>query len=295
MSISSTNYKTETLSKENDTITVDRRSNLSYEEFKEKYLFPRKPVIITDATAKWKASSWTPEWFKLRYPGKVLNTDQGEMKMEDFIDAITENSDKPGPFLREQPLEEVFPDLIDNVTPTPAYVLPNWLKGNFVIPQITNRLNRESHIEVNFCGRRIFPYLHVDDLGVHAFITQHYGDKHLIVYPPDQEPYLYRVEKDRFSQVYDVDNPDLEKFPLFAKAKAIRVVLHAGESVFMPSGWWHTTRVPGTSLSTVISVSNSSNWPDLIEYLKHNSNHPALASIFGVYLRGVGFLKSIFG
>jgi len=295
MSISSTNYKTETLSQENDSITVDRRSNLSYEEFKEKYLFPRKPVIITDATAKWKASSWTPEWFKLRYPGKLLNTDQGEMKMEDFIDAITANTDKPGPFLREQPLEEVFPDLIDNVTPTPAYVLPNWLKGNFVIPQITNRLNRESHIEVNFCGRRIFPYLHVDDLGVHAFITQHYGDKHLIVYPPDQEPYLYRVEKDRFSQVYDVDNPDLDKFPLFAKAKAIRVVLHAGESVFMPSGWWHTTRVPGTSLSTVISVSNSSNWPDLIEYLKHNSNHPALASLFGVYLRGVGFLKSIFG
>ncbi len=294
MSISSTNYKTETLSQENDTITVDRRSNLSYEEFKEKYLFPRKPVIITDATAKWKASSWTPEWFKLRYPGKVLNTDQGEMKMEDFIDAITANTDKPGPFLREQPLEEVFPDLIDNVTPTPAYVLPNWLKGNYIFPQITNRLNRESHIEVNFCGRRIFPYLHVDDLGVHAFITQHYGDKHIIVYPPDQEPFLYRVEKDRFSQVYDVDNPDLEKYPLFAKAKAIRVVLHAGESVFMPSGWWHTTRVPGTSLSTVISVSNSSNWPDLIEYLKHNSNHPTLASLFSVYLRGVGFLKSKF-
>ncbi|MEJ0101655.1 MAG: hypothetical protein WDO19_03440 [Bacteroidota bacterium] len=49
-------------------IKIDRRSNLSYEEFKEKYLFPRKPVIITDATAKWKASNWTPQWFKERYP-----------------------------------------------------------------------------------------------------------------------------------------------------------------------------------------------------------------------------------
>ncbi len=280
-----------TTSNTND-IVIERRSNLSYEEFKSKYLFPRKPVIITDATAKWKASNWTPQWFKETYPDKMVSTDQGEMRMDEFIDAITENSDRPGPFLREQPLKDVFPDLIDNVEPTPSYVLPNWLGGNYFVGRINERLNRESFIEVNFCGRRIFPYLHVDDLGVHAFITQHYGDKEFIVYPPDQEPYLYRVNEDRFSQIKDVDNPDLEKFPLFAKAKAIRVVLHAGESVFMPCGWWHTTKVPGTSLSTVISVSNSSNWNELIGYLEKNSNHPKLASLFSLYLKGFGFLKS---
>lgn len=275
-------------------ITVDRRSNLSYEEFRDKYLFPRKPVIITDATAKWKASNWTPQWFKERYKDKIVTTDQGEMRMDDFIDAITKDSDEPGPFLREQPLKDVFPDLVDHILPTPPYVTPNWLGANYIVGSINRRLNRESHLEVNFCGRRIFPYLHVDDLGVHAFITQHYGDKHIIIYPPDQEPYLYRDAHTRISKVYDVDKPDLEKYPLFAKAKAIRVTLKAGESAFMPSGWWHTTKVPGTSLSTVISISNSSNWADLIKYYKVNSGSSLKGALVGTYLRGMGVVRSVF-
>jgi histone arginine demethylase JMJD6 len=275
-------------------VTVDRRSNLSYEEFKKEYLLPRKPVIITDATAKWAASSWTPDFFRKRYPNKILMTDQGEMRMEDFIDAITIDSDTPGPFLREQPLKDVFPDLVDHVMPTPPYVQPNWLGGNYLVGSVTRRLNRESFIEVNFCGRRIFPYLHIDDLGVHAFITQHYGEKEIIIYPPDQEPLLYRKPDSRFSEIVDVDHPDLDKYPLFAKASAVRVVVKPGETAFMPSGWWHTTRVPGTSLSTVISVSNSSNWSELVDYLQDNSYRPRLFSVFAAYLRGVGFLKSRF-
>ena len=275
-------------------IVVEKRSNLSYEEFRDKYLFPRRPVIITDATAKWKACNWTPQSFRERYPDKIVKTDQGEMRMDAFIDAITAVSDKPGPFLREQPLMDVFPDLADHVTPMPPYVLPNWLGKNYFIGPINRRLNRESHLEVNFCGRRIFPYLHVDDLGVHAFITQHYGDKHIIIYPPDQEPYLYRDGHHRTSKVYDVDNPDLQKYPLFAKAKAIRVTLKAGESAFMPSGWWHTTKVPGTSLSTVFSISNSSNWADLVKYYKVNSDSALKGALIGTYLRGMGIVRSLF-
>ncbi|MFI5220140.1 MAG: cupin-like domain-containing protein [Bacteroidia bacterium] len=278
------------------TVTVDRRSNLSYAEFRNEYLIPRKPVVITDATAAWKASSWTPQWFRDSYPGKKIQTDQGEMVMEEFIDAIIADDTEAGPFLREQPLEEVFPDLANHVQPVPVYVKPNWLGGNYILPRVTKRLNRESHLEINFCGRRIFPYLHIDDLKVHAFINQHYGDKNLVVFPPDQEQFLYRVPGQRVSQVFDVDNPDLEKFPLFANAKPIRLVLHAGESVFMPCGWWHTTRVPGASLSTVFSIANSSNWNELVDQVETELSHrPKMASVFCTYMRSVGFLKGIFG
>jgi len=276
-------------------ITVDRRSNLSYEEFQKEYLFPRKPVIITDATAKWEATKWTPQWFKERYADKVVKTDQGMMRMDDFIDAITKETDEPGPFLREQPLIEVFPDLADHIMPTPVYVQPNWLGKNYFLGSVNQRLNRESHLEVNFCGRRIFPYLHVDDLGVHAFITQHYGDKELIIYPPDQEPYLYRNGESRFSKIYDVDQPDLSAYPLFEKAKAIRVILKAGETAFMPSGWWHTTKVPGTSLSTVISVTNSSNWKDLIKFYTQYNEHSMKAVLVRLYLNGMGMVRSLSG
>ena len=275
-------------------ITIDRRSNLSYEEFIRDYLMPRKPVVITDATAQWKAAAWTPQWFRDRYPGKILLTDQGEMVMEDFIDAITATGTEPGPFLREQPLADVFPDLVDHVLPTPTYALPNWLGGNYLLDRVTQRLNRESRLEVNFCGRRVFPYLHIDDLHVHAFINQIYGDKNLVVFPPEQEPFLYRKKNERFSQIPDVDQTDLERFPLFAQARPIRMVLHAGESVFMPCGWWHTTRVSGASLSTVFSIANASNWSDLVGDVENELSHrPKLAAIYSLFLRGTGYVKSL--
>lgn len=277
-------------------VEIERRSNLSYAEFKQQYLMPRKPVVITDATAQWKASSWTPQFFRDRYPGKHIQTDDGEMVMEAFIDAITSQSPEPGPFLREQPLTEVFPDLADHVLPTPPYVKPNWLGGNYIIPRVTNRLNRESHLEINFCGKRIFPYLHIDDLKVHAFINQHYGDKQLVVYPPDQKQFLYPKDGMRVSEIYDVDNPDLEKYPLFAQAVPTRLVLHPGESIFMPCGWWHTTRVPTASLSTVFSIANSSNWTDLVSEVESELSHrPKLASVFGMYMRSIGIVKSMLG
>lgn len=33
--------------------TIDRRNNLSYEDFAKEYLEPNKPVVITDVIDKW--------------------------------------------------------------------------------------------------------------------------------------------------------------------------------------------------------------------------------------------------
>ena len=161
---------------------IERRSNLSYEDFVKDYLTPRKPVIITDAIVNWDASKWTPQWFRENYPETMLNTDEGEMKTVDFIDAITTENDTPGPFLREKPLEELFPDLKAHVTPTPIYANTNWLKWDFKLKRLNNTLNRLAVIEVNFCGTRIFPYLHIDNYQSYAFISQIYGDKSVVVY-----------------------------------------------------------------------------------------------------------------
>ncbi|MGI2902867.1 cupin-like domain-containing protein [Tolypothrix sp. VBCCA 56010] len=47
---------------------VERRSNLSYEEFVREYASVGKPVIITDAMKNWKASTkWTVDFFRSQY------------------------------------------------------------------------------------------------------------------------------------------------------------------------------------------------------------------------------------
>ncbi|EGG15701.1 transcription factor jumonji [Cavenderia fasciculata] len=41
--------------------TIDRRSNMTIGQFRQEYLIPNKPVILTDAMDAWKAKEWTRE------------------------------------------------------------------------------------------------------------------------------------------------------------------------------------------------------------------------------------------
>src|SRR5438045_3990797 len=44
---------------------VDRCSNLSRREFRREYLYPGRPVVITDVTESWPARSrWSLEYFR---------------------------------------------------------------------------------------------------------------------------------------------------------------------------------------------------------------------------------------
>src|SRR5262245_42820759 len=82
---------------------VDRRAGLSVGEFRKKYLYPGRPVVITNAIGDWKALSlWTLDYFRSRY-GRTLVTlskyegahyqprDVETLSLESFIDAIKAN------------------------------------------------------------------------------------------------------------------------------------------------------------------------------------------------------------
>ena len=47
----------------------------------------------------------------------------------------------------------------------------------------------------------------------------------------------------------DVERPDHEKFPLFANARHMDVVLGPGEFVYIPARCWHYVRALTTSVS----------------------------------------------
>src|SRR5437870_4930934 len=82
---------------------VDRRSALSLREFRKDYLYPRKPVVITDAIESWPARTrWTLEYFKSRFAdtrvtvyrlgGERYEASGAEMMpLSTFIDRIERN------------------------------------------------------------------------------------------------------------------------------------------------------------------------------------------------------------
>src|SRR5262249_31430031 len=77
--------------------------------------------------------------------------------------------------------------------------------------------------------------LHHDVLNI--IIVQVTGRKRFILIDPLRARYVYN-DDGVFSMV-DAANPDYSRFPLYAYADPITVVLEPGDALFIPVGWWH--------------------------------------------------------
>jgi histone arginine demethylase JMJD6 len=283
---------------------IERRANLSYSEFSDRYMYANKPVIVTDALRQWRAlSRWTPEFFKEEFgdmrfsmsrvgPGQARDGETGdeEYTMARFIDRVLESTEEnPAPYFHNRILADLFPSLCQDIEPLPEYFQPNWLPERYLVGYVGKVLNRGAAIELYVGGKGgSFPVLHYDGAGTHAFLMQVYGRKQFTVYPPEQEPYLYpSPEKQNSSMVNSVDTPDLERFPLFAKAVPTTFVLEPGELLFVPSHWWHTTTMLTPSITLSINTLNQSNWHELIAFVAMRRS-PLVSLASRVYLTGAG-------
>src|SRR5262245_23299190 len=214
--------------------------------------------------------------------------------MAEFIDRMLASTDEnPAPYFRRKHLYSMFPSLKEDIQPLPEYLQPNWLSETYLVNRVSKVLNPAAEIYLYVGGMGgTFPVLHYDGAATHAFLFQIYGRKEYILYDQGQEPYLYpSPTKINLSLVNSVEKPDLEKFPLFAKAKPTIGVLEAGELLFVPCRWWHTAKMLSPSITISTNVLNCSNWPELITFVaKGKRTRSALAAT--LYLKGAGAWRS---
>jgi histone arginine demethylase JMJD6 len=261
---------------------IERRPALSYAEFSERYMCANIPVIITGAINGWRAlSRWSPEFFKTEFggmefsiEGRYVAPETTRFTMARFIDCVlASTNENPAPYFRNRVLSEEFPALQQDIEPLPKYVWPNWLLDYYLVKSVRQTFNRGAAIELYIGGSGgSFPVLHYDGVASHAFLMQIYGRKQFTLYSPDQEPFLYPAkDKPNISTLNSIDKPDLERFPLFAKAIPTTFVLEPGETVFVPSRWWHTTYMLTPCITISINVVNQSNWKAVMDYVTTRS------------------------
>jgi hypothetical protein len=288
---------------------IDRRQDLSYDAFAAEYLYASKPVIITDALSRWKAlDRWTPEFFRQEFgemkfvvngreagQEKYSGGDVREYTMAEFVGAVLVSTNEcPAPYFRNKVLRDVFPSLVKDIDPLPEYCYPNWLPESYLVKHVRTVLNRGAAIELYIGGKgSAFPVLHYDGAGTHAFLMQIYGRKQFIVFSPDQERYLYpSAEKLNLSLIDNVENPDLGRFPLFAKAVPTTFTLEPGEMLFVPAHWWHTTKMLTPSITISANVLNQSNWQELVEFVTRRQHNPFVSLSSRIYLTAAGAWRS---
>lgn len=275
-----------------NTVPVSR--DITPEEFLQKNVLERKPILIKGALKEWKALQWTPEYLKQVAGSQTLSyrTEEGvaQGNFGELIDQIF-HSGKPAPYLRNIDLARDLPALAHDIGPL-RYCSSNW-RNHFLMSRRWPTEVRKNLYEV-FISRQnaSFPYLHIDYWGMSTFLAQLHGWKEVILFPIEDSKYLYPMAANPLrSSIQDFDDPDYETFPEFRHARQYRVILEPGDLLFNP-GWWHTTKTLAPSITMIWAYWNRHEWDDLLNYVRTRRSLKYRLALFP-YLRFVGMCNRL--
>lgn len=278
---------------------VDRYDHLSEADFRDNFLIPRRPVVLTSAINAWPARRlWSLGFFRSRYGDrKVVCRGQHEPeRLADYIDSLARSSfDQPAPYLRNINIQPDWPELVSDISPAVCYSRPDWLSSRF-LPKNWPRPHHLNQFFMSGKGTRIS--LHYDDWMTHNMVSNLIGEKEFLLFEPDQGQYLYpRDDEYLVSKIPDPFAVDLAQFPAFAMARKVRVTLGPGETLFVPCGWWHTTRTLSTCISVSSSFANRYNWSAVVAEIRRLRAHSGSAAwkthMICWYLTAIGALLGV--
>lgn len=241
--------------------SIDRISKPDYQDFVDQYLTTNTPVVIEDAIGHWPAmQKWAPDYFLTHFAKKPVSVNNRQRTLGEFITtANNPTKDTQSEYLKGIFIRSEFPEIAQDIEPDLTYTLPDRLRSKWMFDC---RHKSENGIpELLIAGKGGQFHLHYDVDHMLGFVTQIHGSKEFILFAPDQTKYLYpRDDLIHTSQIPDVFNPNLDKYPLLSQAAATRFTLNPGEVLFNPPGWWHTTQIIDFSIAMVISTVSHVNW-----------------------------------
>lgn len=221
--------------------------DIGREEFITKYLKLRKPVVIRNMAKKWPAyQKWTMEYMKdvvgdvevplydssKADPSAPINAASAKMKFGDYIDLIS----------REPTDLRIF--LFDPIRFAPKllkdYIAPKDLMGGFL----------DSYPNMFFGGKGSETFLHYDIDMAHIFHTHFNGRKHILLFDYKWKDRLYKIPFATYAlEDYHIAEPDFDRFPALDGIEGIECFLEHGDTLFMPTGWWHWMKYVDGSFS----------------------------------------------
>lgn len=216
---------------------IDVVQDISKEDFERNYLKTRRPLIIKNMSKSWPAhEKWTLDYMKSVVgdktvplydsskadPSKPINASAAEMKFADYVDLIKNTPTDLRIFLFD-PIKQA-PKLLED------YRAPKDLMAGFL----------DNYPNMFFGGKGSVTFLHYDIDLAHIFHTHFGGRKHVILFENKWKERLYQIPYATYAlEDYDVEKPDFNRFPALKGVKGIEAFLEHGDTLFMPTGYWH--------------------------------------------------------
>ncbi|XP_072032141.1 bifunctional peptidase and (3S)-lysyl hydroxylase JMJD7-like [Amphiura filiformis] len=268
-------------------------------DFYREYVCPNRPVIIRNAITHWPAlHKWTIPYLRDIYGEKEVTVavtpngyadavykdhfvmpEERTMSFASFLDIMQHSNDleksaqHPGVFYIQKQnsnLTEEFPELIPDVeadipwaTETfgnPPDAVNFWMGQEKAITSM-----HKDHYENLYCvisGRKHFILLPPTDL---PFIP--YGTYPAAKYKEVSPGHFEMIDDPEVGQLpwipIDPQEPDLNKWPCYSKAKPLHVTVNAGEMLYLPSLWFHHVRQDQATIAVNF-------WYDMEYDIKYN-------------------------
>lgn len=213
---------------------IERVGHISRDEFRENYLEPRQPVVLTDLINDWPArEKWSLDFFKEEY---------GNLSVPVFSAASSKAGKGYLSPMKNIPFREYIEVIQAGPTDLRLFLFnifkhaPN-LSNDYRVHTLMDGFYKEFPFTF-FGGMGAKVALHYDIDLSNVFLTQFDGRKRVVLFSPEYSTHLYQQPFTVASYV-DVDNPDYEKYPALRDVEGFETIIERGDTIFIPSGFWH--------------------------------------------------------
>jgi hypothetical protein len=221
---------------------IPRVEQITPEQFRKSYFEKQFPVVIKNFAKNWPAyTKWNWDYLK-QFAGEKTVALYNNTKSDAYTTINSADDYK------------TFGEYIDMIRKGPA----GWRIFLFNIfdhaPALLNDFTWPEEFAASFVkkypmlfcgGAGSITHMHFDIDLSNIFHTQFIGRKRVLLFPFSEQHKLYRkpfevLSLADFSNYHqDENSPDYSRFPALKQAKGFEVILEHGETLYMPSGYWH--------------------------------------------------------
>ena len=247
-----------------ETENIDRRSNLTLEEFRSAYEIPNVPVIITDVVENWQAyRTWDTDYLRRAFGSSPVIVGDAPMSFDAYMTYCEQQHDEAPLYLFDKEFCDKAPAMAAEYD-VPAYF------GEDLFSALKEK--RPDYRWLIYGPTKSGSTFHKDPNATSAWNAIVFGSKKWIMYPPHVMPPGVRQSDDGA----DVSCPvslmewmlafyDLRDCEGTAPREA---VVRRGEILFVPRGWWHCALNLEDTLAITQNYVSRANLRHVLNFLK---------------------------